>query len=337
MAALFLMRCPGDLFSNTMTTIISILSDRIFDCSSPSTPAISVTTTSQMDSEPASVPDMEIEPTGNNGTTLPEFQQAAPPQDDNNNQDDIPEIELIIKASTIDGRRKGACLFGQEYFMDLYLLAELKTISLKVTTVDMLKPPPDFRSKFDSTPPPILIDRGEPVLENEKIERYIMKNIPGGHNLFVSDKETLSVIENIYTKFKVMLTKNDDHSKQAFENQLKKIDQHLAKRKTRYLTGDTLCCFDCELMTRLQHIRVAGKYFTGFEISESFIYLWRYMYHMYNLDAFKQSCPADQDIINHYKQKQGATKQLTKHEELEAPTYSRSIPQSVLDAFGDQL
>lgn len=61
------------------------------------------------------------------------------------------------------------------------------------------------------------------------------------------------------------------------------------------------------------------------------------MYHMYNLDAFKQSCPADQDIINHYKQKQGATKQLTKHEELEAPTYSRSIPQSVLDAFGDQL
>ena len=42
---------------------------------------------------------------------------------ENNN---IPEIELIIKASTIDGRRKGACIFCQEYFMDLYLLAELK-------------------------------------------------------------------------------------------------------------------------------------------------------------------------------------------------------------------
>ena len=27
--------------------------------------------------------------------------------------EDIPEIELIIKASTIDGRRKGACLFCQ--------------------------------------------------------------------------------------------------------------------------------------------------------------------------------------------------------------------------------
>lgn len=32
--------------------------------------------------------------------------------------------------------------------------------------------------------------------------------------------------------------------------------------------------------------------------------LWRYMYHMYQLDAFTQSCPADQDIINHYKLQQ---------------------------------
>ena len=69
--------------------------------------------------------------------------------------------------------------------MDLYLLAELKTIALKITTVDMLKPPPDFRSNFDSTPPPILIDAGVAILENEKIERHIMKAIPGGHNLFV--------------------------------------------------------------------------------------------------------------------------------------------------------
>ncbi len=40
-----------------------------------------------------------------------------------------------------------------------------------VTTVDMQKPPPDFRSNFEATPPPILIDGGLAVLENEKIER----------------------------------------------------------------------------------------------------------------------------------------------------------------------
>lgn len=42
----------------------------------------------------------------------------------------------------------------------------------------------------------------------------------------------------------------------------------------------------------------------NFEIPTDFTYLWRYMLHMYQLDAFTQSCPADQDIINHYKLQQ---------------------------------
>ena len=118
---------------------------------------------------------------------------------------DIPEIELIIKASTIDGRRKGACIFCQEYFMDLYLLAELKAISLKITTVDMKRPPPDFRSNFEATQPPILIDTGVAILPNEKIERHIMKHIPGGHNLFVPDPDVAKRIENLYNRFKVSI------------------------------------------------------------------------------------------------------------------------------------
>jgi len=241
---------------------------------------------------------------------------------------DVPEVELIIKASTIDGRRKGACLFCQEYFMDLYLLAELKTISLKVTTVDMQKPPPDFRSNFEATPPPILIDGGLAVLENEKIERHIMKNIPGGHNLFVQDKEVATLIENVYSKFKLMLTKKDDQSNKNLLLRLEKINDHLGNKGTRFLTGDTLCCFDCELMPRLQHIRVAGSFFVpGCSIPDNLTSLWRYMKNMYSLDAFTQSCPADQDIINHYKLQQGV--KLKKHEELDPPTYTTSLPAGI--------
>ncbi|XP_022652549.1 chloride intracellular channel exc-4-like isoform X1 [Varroa jacobsoni] len=246
--------------------------------------------------------------------------------------EDIPEIELIIKASTIDGRRKGACLFCQEYFMDLYLLAELKTISLKVTTVDMLRPPPDFRSNFDSTPPPILIDNGQAVLENEKIERYIMKNVPGGHNLFVQDSETLLVIENLYSKFKLALAKKDEASRNNLLKELTNINQHLEDRGDRFLTGDSMCCFDCELMPKLQHIRIAGKYFFDFEIPREFSALWRYMGQMYALDAFTQSCPADQDIINHYKQQMHV--KPTRHEELEAPTFTNSLPSGTCEKNG---
>ncbi|KXJ72244.1 hypothetical protein RP20_CCG018518 [Aedes albopictus] len=173
-----------------------------------------------------------------------------------------------------------------------------------VTTVDMQKPPPDFRTNFEATHPPILIDNGLAILENDKIERHIMKSVPGGYNLFVQDKEVATLIENLYSKLKLMLVKKDENKNNALLAHLRKINDHLAARGTRFLTGDTMCCFDCELMPRLQHIRVAGKYFVDFEIPKHLTALWRYMYHMYQLDAFTQSCPADQDIINHYKLQQ---------------------------------
>jgi hypothetical protein len=56
-----------------------------------------------------------------------------------------------------------------------------------------------YRTNFEATPPPILIDNGLAVLENEKIERHIMKNVPGGHNLFVQDKEVATLVENLYS------------------------------------------------------------------------------------------------------------------------------------------
>ena len=61
-----------------------------------------------------------------------------------------------------------------------------------------------------------------------------------------------------------------------------------------HLPGDTMCCFDCELMPKLQHIRVAGKFFVGYEIPKHLEHLWQYIGEMYKLDAFSQSCPADQ-------------------------------------------
>ncbi len=69
---------------------------------------------------------------------------------------------------------------------------------------------------------------------------------------------------------------------------------------------------------------LTGQYFAEVEIPVEFTSIWRYMYHMYQLDAFTQSCPADQDIINHYKLQQGT--KMKKHEELEMPTFTASIP-----------
>ena len=51
----------------------------------------------------------------------PTFQSVEMEKEENGGEGgagdgEIPEIELIIRASTIDGRRKGACLFCQVGF-----------------------------------------------------------------------------------------------------------------------------------------------------------------------------------------------------------------------------
>ena len=237
----------------------------------------------------------------------------------------LPEIELMIKASDLNENRKGACLFCQEYFMDLFLLAEMQKIALRITIIDTGRPPDDFRSKFGTTPLPILIDGETAIIENEKIEQHIRTNIPGSHNLFTQSREVLELIQNVYSKFKVVLLKKDDASKRALLAQLLKINNHLESNDSvRFLAGDTLCSSDCELMPKLQHIRVAGAALADFNIPTELPALWSYFGEMYKLAAFVQSCPFDQDIINHYKQQKGAMP--TRREKLEVPTFTDTVP-----------
>lgn len=71
----------------------------------------------------------------------------------------------------------------------------------------MQKPPPDFRTNFEATHPPILIDNGLAILENDKIERHIMKSVPGGYNLFVQVRisqslEILNTFNNLVHNFR---------------------------------------------------------------------------------------------------------------------------------------
>ena len=167
---------------------------------------------------------------------------------------EVPEIELIIKASTIDGRRKGACIFCQviRWFSLRFNRQTVRLVNVSTSaslctentvvgsflaskianccvrflgifhgfvsvgwTEDNLSQDHDCR--HEETPswlqeqlwskkrnifkinislslpsqaaqPPILIDNGVAVLENDLIERHIMKKIPGGHNLFVPDQ-----------------------------------------------------------------------------------------------------------------------------------------------------
>ena len=77
--------------------------------------------------------------------------------------------------------------------------------------------------------------------------------------------------------------------------------QLLKERNTRYLLGASMTEYDCELMPRLHHIRIAGGALADFHIPETLVSLWNYMLTAYRTAAFLESCPADQDIVQHYK------------------------------------
>ena len=117
-----------------------------------------------------------------------------------------------------------------------------------------------WTTSFDKCLTILLTAQDAPLFGSTCNHVVSLPQIPGGHNLFVQDKEVAGIIENVFRKFKLMLMKKDDASKANLLTNLKRINSHLEARPgSRFLTGDTMCCFDCELMPKLQHIRVAGE------------------------------------------------------------------------------
>ncbi|ESO02046.1 hypothetical protein HELRODRAFT_65527, partial [Helobdella robusta] len=81
---------------------------------------------------------------------------------------------------------------------------------------------------------------------------------------------------------------------------LEKLESYLKSSEFDFLVGNYLSRADCYLLPTLQHIRVAGKAYRGFEIPTEFKSLWTYLKNAYSTDAFLESCPADREIVTHY-------------------------------------
>lgn len=261
-----------------------------------------------------------------------------------------PFLELYVKASGIDNRRVGACLFCQEFWMELYALYELGLLRVEVKTVNTNSEP--FKKSFLGAQPPILVEpeRQMTYTDNREIEGRIFHiakefQVP----LFEKDVAVEKKIESLYRNFKVFLQGKTNYDKQhgaskeadsgvhaslqptfsKLVEQLAGIDQLLQERGTRYLLGTSMTEYDCELMPRLHHIRIAGSLLCGVEIPHHLVYLWNYMLTAYRTAAFIESCPADQDIIFHYKEQLNIMQR--QRETLQAPTKTHTIPEDVLD------
>lgn len=258
-----------------------------------------------------------------------------------------PLLELYVKASGIENRRIGACLFCQEFWMELYALYEIGVVRVEVKTVNVNSEA--FKKSFLGALPPILVeDSHATYTDNTDIERRIFQLAGSFHvPLFERDQEVGKNIENLYGKFKLFLRAKVDYDRDKREvtrienlpqqqkasytrlvEQLGSIDKLLKERNSRYLLGLSMTEYDCELMPRLHHIRIVGQRLLGFDIPLNLTYLWNYVLTAYRTAAFIESCPADQDIVHHYKEQLNLV--TNQRETLQAPTRTHTIPEPVL-------
>uniref|UniRef100_A0A914KZE5 Chloride intracellular channel exc-4 n=1 Tax=Meloidogyne incognita TaxID=6306 RepID=A0A914KZE5_MELIC len=268
--------------------------------------------------------------------------------DGSNSASTKPMLELYVKAS-IDSRRIGACLFCQEFWMELYALYEVGCVRVEVKTVNVNSE--GFKRNFSGAQPPIMVEeeKGTTYADNSEIERRIFHlcqgfNVP----LFEKDLQVEKTIQNLYRNFKIFLQAKANHDKgkrhpSAIEEglppqvtsshnklleQLANIDQLLADRSSRYLLSESMTEYDCEIMPRLHHIRIIGERLLNFYIPRQFTHLWAYILTAYRTAAFIESCPADQDILHHYKEQLNLA--IDMRVTLEAPTKTLTIPEDVL-------
>ncbi|KHJ80102.1 chloride intracellular channel exc-4 family protein [Oesophagostomum dentatum] len=205
--------------------------------------------------------------------------------------------------------------------MELYALYEIGVARVEVKTVNVNSEA--FKKNFLGAQPPIMIEeeKGATYTDNREIEGRIFHlakefQVP----LFEKDPVVEKRIESLYRNFKLFLRAKTDYDKEKREissvealppqikthcnrvvEQLAGIDELLAERGTRYLLGASMTEYDCELMPRLHHMRIIGQRMLNFDFPHNLTHLWNYVLTAYRTAAFIESCPADQDILHHYK------------------------------------
>ncbi|TGZ72835.1 hypothetical protein CRM22_001844 [Opisthorchis felineus] len=224
-------------------------------------------------------------------------------------------VDLLLPVSPSNPKLQAACSLAHKWFMVYYLLVERHLVDLRVTPVSPNLPPSGYkRLHVGRRLPVVLVSRpisvpGHPVLpyarladlepeisaETEDERESLMERwaVPG----FVPQTLFAPLICDLVLGLKYLLHHGSDRRLQKGLTQLNEL---LSGSGKHFLIADHPVYVDCSLAPKLHHLRVAGAYFRGFQIPETLKYVWMYLANMYNLEAFRVSCPTDKDILLHY-------------------------------------
>ncbi|KAL0965389.1 hypothetical protein UPYG_G00280660 [Umbra pygmaea] len=227
-----------------------------------------------------------------------------------------PKIELFIKSSD-DGESVGHCPFCQRLFMILWL----KGANFTLTTVDMKRAPEVLKDLAPGSQPPFLMFNEEVHTDNTKIEEFLEATLapPKYPKMCCRYMESTSAGNDIFHRFSAHIKNSNPALNEMLHMKLLRsmvvLNEYLlrplpheleenpdAKESTRhYLDGNTLSLADCNLLPKLNIIKVVCKEYRDFEIPKQLKGLTRYLTKAYQQDEFRFTCPKDSEILLAYR------------------------------------
>ncbi|KAF7658940.1 hypothetical protein LDENG_00005440 [Lucifuga dentata] len=228
---------------------------------------------------------------------------------------EAPKIELFIKAS-IDAQSVGNCPFSQRLFMILWL----KKINFTLSTVDTRKAADVLKTLAPGSQLPFITYNDEVKTDTNKIEEFLEENLapPQYPKLCCRYKESNAAGDDIFRKFSAYIKNSNpalnDGLERNFLKSLMKLDQYLTTPlpheldqnpnqdvSTRlFLDGDSLTLADCNLLPKLNIVKVVCKEYRDFVIPEALQGLTRYLKNANEKDEFRYTCPNDSEILEAY-------------------------------------
>uniref|UniRef100_A0A3Q3JT24 Chloride intracellular channel protein n=1 Tax=Monopterus albus TaxID=43700 RepID=A0A3Q3JT24_MONAL len=229
---------------------------------------------------------------------------------------DSGEEKLPLTEETSDRPRVGNCPFCQRLFMILWL----KGVNFTLNTVDMKRAPDVLKALAPGSQPPFLIYNDEVKTDTNKIEEFLEETLapPQYPKLCCRYKESNNAGEDIFRKFSAYI-KNpnpglNDMLEKKFLSTLVKLNMYLETplpheldqnpnitESTRlYLDGNSLSLADCNLLPKLNIVKVVCKEYRNFSIPAELKGLTRYLNNAYKQDEFRHTCPKDSEILIAY-------------------------------------
>ncbi|VEL26711.1 unnamed protein product [Protopolystoma xenopodis] len=224
-----------------------------------------------------------------------------------------PLVELFVKPSPSYRDEKGPCQICHKWFMMLFCLVEKGLIDLRVTPVNFECPPESYQHLDAARQLPVmLVQRGKK--DDVSLDNVIAYSTEDLEN-FIEDfkdpylissrnsrevREAEKSFEGLSTNLMNCLKNGKE---QPLITTLFRLNDFLKCRNDPYILGKQLTFPDCQLMPKLQHVRVASRTYKQIDIPSELVCLWKYIENMYKTPAFLYSCPTDRDILMHFNER----------------------------------